>query len=80
MLTLPESLDSLPGKVAVVTGGGRGIGKMIAEGLVRCGVRVYISSRKQTDLDATVEELSRHGEVHAIAADLGTVQGVEALT
>jgi NAD(P)-dependent dehydrogenase (short-subunit alcohol dehydrogenase family) len=80
VLTLPESLDSLTGKVAVVTGGGRGIGKMIAEGLVRCGVRVYLSSRKQADLDATVEELSRHGEVHAIAADLGTVEGVEALT
>lgn len=80
-MTVPfAASDFLAGKVAVVTGGGRGIGKMIAEGLVRCGARVYLSSRKEADLDATAEELSAFGEVRTVPADLGTVEGVETLT
>jgi NAD(P)-dependent dehydrogenase (short-subunit alcohol dehydrogenase family) len=70
----------LDGKVAVVTGGGRGIGKMIATGLLRAGASVYLSSRKAADLDGAVDELSALGPVHAVAADLSTPDGVQTLT
>jgi NAD(P)-dependent dehydrogenase (short-subunit alcohol dehydrogenase family) len=69
----------LDGKVAVVTGGGRGIGVMMARGLLQAGATVYLSSRKKAELDAAVAELSGHGPVQAIPADLGTVDGVNAL-
>lgn len=69
----------LDGKVAVVTGGGRGIGVMMARGLLQAGARVYLSSRKEAELDAAVAELSTHGPVEAIPADLGTAEGVDAL-
>ena len=72
-------LFRLDGKVAVVTGGGRGIGVMIARGLLQAGATVYLSSRKKAELDAAVAELSAHGPVQAIPADLGTVDGVQAL-
>ncbi|HEX3492945.1 MAG TPA: SDR family NAD(P)-dependent oxidoreductase, partial [Streptosporangiaceae bacterium] len=48
-----EALFGVAGKTALVTGGSRGIGAMIAEGLVRAGCRVYISSRKQDACEAT---------------------------
>jgi NAD(P)-dependent dehydrogenase (short-subunit alcohol dehydrogenase family) len=70
----------LDGKVVVVTGGGRGIGVMMARGLLRAGAKVYLSSRKKAELDATVAELSTDGPVQAIPADLGTVDGVQALS
>jgi NAD(P)-dependent dehydrogenase (short-subunit alcohol dehydrogenase family) len=69
----------LDGKVVVVTGGGRGIGVMMARGLLQAGATVYLSSRKKAEPDAAVAELSAHGIVHAIPADLGTVDGVQAL-
>ena len=69
----------LDGKVAVVTGGGRGIGLMMARGLLQAGATVYLSSRKKAELDAAVAELSAHGPVQAIPADLGTIDGVQAL-
>lgn len=72
-------LFGLHGKVAVVTGGSRGIGAMIARGLLDAGAKVYLSSRKQADLDAAAEQLSVHGPVQAIPADLGTADGVQAL-
>lgn len=73
-------LFRLDGKVAVVTGGGRGIGLMMARGLLQAGATVYLASRKQAELDAAVTELSGYGTVSAIAADLGTTDGVRALT
>ncbi len=72
-------IPTLQGKVAVVTGGGRGIGRMIAEGLLRQGAKVYISSRKEADLEATVAELSETGEITFFTTDLATSEGVEAL-
>ena len=73
-------LFRLDGKVAVVTGGGRGIGLMMARGLLQAGASVYISSRKEAELNAAVDALSPLGRVTAVPADLGTAEGVAALT
>lgn len=73
-------LFSLDGKVAVVTGGGRGIGVMLARGLLQAGASVYLSSRKEAELAAAVAELSPLGRVEAIPADLGTAEGVQTLS
>lgn len=77
---MSADMFSLDGKVAVVTGGGRGIGVMIARGLLQAGAAVYLSSRKQPELDAAVAELSPLGRVEAVPADLGTAEGVQTLT
>ena len=74
-----ENLFSVEGKVAVVTGGSRGIGEMIARGLVHAGVKVYISSRKREACEEVARELSAAGEVIAIPADLGTEAGAKGL-
>ncbi|KAJ2768281.1 hypothetical protein IWQ56_003001 [Coemansia nantahalensis] len=67
-----QSLFSVQGKVAVVTGGGTGIGLMIAGGLVQNGARVYITSRKQKVLDKAARELTARGpgKCIALACDL----------
>jgi gluconate 5-dehydrogenase len=72
-------LFSVKGKIAVVTGGSRGIGLMIARGLVDAGARVYISSRKAGVCDEVAAELSTHGECFSIPADLGTLEGLDHL-
>jgi NAD(P)-dependent dehydrogenase (short-subunit alcohol dehydrogenase family) len=74
-----STLFSVDGKVAVVTGGSRGIGRMIAEGLVRSGVRVYISSRKADACDGAAQELSQWGECISLPSDLSSRAGVESL-
>jgi NAD(P)-dependent dehydrogenase (short-subunit alcohol dehydrogenase family) len=65
-------LFDLTGKTAVVTGGTRGIGLMIARGLLEAGARVYISSRKPGGCAAAEQELGQYGPVVAIPADLST--------
>ncbi|MDJ0710561.1 MAG: SDR family oxidoreductase [Woeseiaceae bacterium] len=74
-----RNLFDLTGKVALVTGGSRGIGEMIAEGYVANGVKTYISARKVDACNATAERLSGQGECIAIPADLSTTEGVSAL-
>jgi NAD(P)-dependent dehydrogenase (short-subunit alcohol dehydrogenase family) len=78
-MTSNSDLFSLQGKTALVTGGSRGIGAMIARGLLEAGARVVISSRKQHELDETKLALSEFGEVTAMRADVSTLDGVEAL-
>lgn len=68
-------LFSIQGKVALVTGGSRGIGLMIARGFVEAGAKTYISSRKADVCDAVAMELSQIGECISIPADLGTEAG-----
>jgi 2-deoxy-D-gluconate 3-dehydrogenase len=71
---------SLKGRVALVTGGSRGIGRMIAEGFLMQGAKVYISSRKHAQCDQTAEELSRDGGVCiSLPQDLSTVEGCQSL-
>ncbi len=74
-----QHLFDLSGKVALVTGGSRGIGEMIAEGFVANGVKTYISSRSQDACDATAARLSKIGECIPVSADLSTQQGIEHL-
>ncbi len=79
-LTVPH-LFSVQGKVAVVTGGSRGIGEMIAGGFLANGATVIISSRKADVCDATAERLAstHRGTCLSIPADLSGLAGVEAL-
>jgi len=72
-------LFSLQGRTALVTGGSRGIGRMIAAGFLAQGAKVYISSRKAADCDAAAKELSAHGECVSLPADVSTLDGVNAL-
>jgi len=74
-----KDLFDVSGKVALVTGGSRGIGEMIAEGYVSNGVRTYISARKAEACDATAERLSNIGECISIPADLSTAEGIATL-
>lgn len=75
-----DNLFSVAGKVAVVTGGSRGIGEMIAAGFLASGARVYISSRKAEICDETARRLSEQfgGECISIPANLAELDGIQA--
>ena len=72
-----DSLFDIRGKVALVTGGARGIGLMIARAYCERGVRVYVCSRKEAVCDAVAKELSEHGECFSLPADLSNIQEIE---
>src|SRR6201985_673703 len=77
-----KDLFSLQGRVALVTGGSRGIGKMIAAGFLAHGVaRVYITARKAGPCEATAKELSAayDGECVALPIDISTMAGIDML-
>jgi NAD(P)-dependent dehydrogenase (short-subunit alcohol dehydrogenase family) len=74
-----SGLFDVTGKTALVTGGSRGIGLMIARGLVQAGARVIVSSRKANDVKAAAEELAGLGDCDAIPGDVSTPQGAAAL-
>jgi NAD(P)-dependent dehydrogenase (short-subunit alcohol dehydrogenase family) len=67
-----SDLFSIAGKTALVTGGSRGIGLMIARGFVEAGAKVYVSSRKADVCEEVATELSKIGECVALPADLST--------
>ena len=74
-----NDLFLLNNKSALVTGGSRGIGEMIATGFVSNGVKTYISSRKADACDATAKRLSEQGECISIPCDLSSMEGVRYL-
>ena len=74
-----QDLFSVKGKVAVVSGGSRGIGAMIARGFVEAGAKVYISSRKAEVCDKVAAELSRGGTCISLPADCSTEAGARGL-
>ena len=74
-----KNLFDIEGKVALVTGGSRGIGLMIAEGLIDAGVKVYVSSRKKDVCDEVAARLSEKGSCISIPADISTLEGITGL-
>ena len=76
-----ENLFRLDDKIALVTGGSRGIGKMITQGLIESGAKVYISSRTTEVCEQVAEEMNAlgHGKCIALPADLSKVENIEAL-
>jgi NAD(P)-dependent dehydrogenase (short-subunit alcohol dehydrogenase family) len=76
---LLHELFGVSGKVILVTGGTRGIGRSIAEGFVKAGALVYVCGRKADACEQAARDLSASGECHAIPADLGTVEGCQVL-
>ena len=72
-------LFSLQGRTALITGGSRGIGRMIAEGFLAQGAKVYISARKAAACDQAAKELSAFGPCVSLPGDVSTVEGAHAL-
>lgn len=74
-----KNLFSVEGKVALVTGGSRGIGYMIARGYVENGVKTYISARKADACEAAAKELSKYGTCIALPGDVGKLDEIKRL-
>jgi NAD(P)-dependent dehydrogenase (short-subunit alcohol dehydrogenase family) len=72
-----DDLFSVKGRVALITGGSRGIGKMIAEGFVRGGAKTYISARKAGACEETAKELSKYGNCIALPIDASGAAGAK---
>src|ERR1700686_3764492 len=74
-----SDLFDVSGKTALGTGGSRGIGLMIARGLVQAGAHVIVSSRKTADVEAAARELAAICECHAGPGDISTPAGAATL-
>jgi NAD(P)-dependent dehydrogenase (short-subunit alcohol dehydrogenase family) len=75
-----SDLFSIVGKTALVTGGSRGIGYMIAAEFLKAGTRrVYICARRAEACDAAARELSQYGDCVSVPCDVGQPEGVETL-
>ncbi len=74
-----SQLFSLKGRTALITGGSRGIGRMIAAGFLAQGARVYISARKAEACDQAAKELSAIGPCFSLPADVSSLAGVQGL-
>jgi NAD(P)-dependent dehydrogenase (short-subunit alcohol dehydrogenase family) len=74
-----QDLFTLKGRTALITGGSRGIGKMIAEGFLTQGAKVYITARKGAALEDTAQELSKLGSCTPIAGNASGADGAKEL-
>jgi NAD(P)-dependent dehydrogenase (short-subunit alcohol dehydrogenase family) len=74
-----KKLFDIEGKVALVTGGSRGIGEMIATGFVENGAKVYISSRKREVCEEIAASLSKRGTCIPLPFDLAGMEGIDGL-
>ena len=74
-----QQMFSLQGRTALITGGSRGIGRMIARGFLAQGAKVYITARKAEACEQTARELSEFGHCVALPLDVSTVEGCKAL-
>lgn len=70
-------LFSVEGKIALVTGGTAGIGRMMAEALVVAGAKVWLVARNADDCARVSEELNAKGDCRAIPGDLSTMAGIQ---
>jgi NAD(P)-dependent dehydrogenase (short-subunit alcohol dehydrogenase family) len=77
-INVPD-LFSIRGKTALVTGGSRGIGLMIARGFLEAGAKVYISSRKKEVCDDVARQLREVGDCISLLADVSSAAGCAAL-
>ena len=71
-----HELFDITGKTALVTGGASGMGRMIAEGLLRAGAKVYITSRKASECTQAAEQMMELGNCYPITAELDTADAV----
>ena len=69
--------DLLKNKRALITGGGTGLGKGMAQRFLELGAEVYICGRREGVLTTTVEELSAKGKIHALPCDVRDLEAVE---
>ncbi|SKB04500.1 SDR family oxidoreductase [Aeromicrobium choanae] len=67
---MTTDLFSVAGKTVVITGGTRGIGYMTAEGFLKAGAKVYVTSRKADAVEAATASLSQFGEVVGLPCDV----------
>lgn len=74
-----QDLFSLTGRTALVTGGSRGIGRMIAEGFLRSGAKVYISARKAVPLEEAAKDLSQFGPCVALPVNASGAEGAQVM-
>jgi NAD(P)-dependent dehydrogenase (short-subunit alcohol dehydrogenase family) len=74
-----QDIFSLKGRTALVTGGTRGIGRMIAQGLLEQGAKVYVSGRKTGPAEEAAKTLSKFGPCHALAIDAAGAGGAKKL-
>lgn len=74
-----QDLFSLSGRIALVTGGSRGIGRMIAEGFLRNGAKVYISARKTGPLEEAAKDMSQFGPCVALPVNASGAEGAQVM-